>query len=744
MKRTMDAVCILSVALLAGYTAAYAQDPVGTVFTYQGQLKEGGIPANGDYDFVFRLFDDPSAGSQVGGDYPVDDWLVIDGLFTVQLDFGTGVFTGDALWLEVSVRPGASGDTHTVLSPRQPLTATPYALYALDGPGSGGYWTLNGDDIYNNNPGGVGIGTTSPASMLDVQSTEGTHGVMSSVPWIAVWAHRTATTGTYPAIHGECDSLYANGSAIRGIMTSTSPGSSSAGVRGINNGTGAAGIGVYGSQDGSGYGVYGSTPSGTGVYGSGGTGVYGSGETGVYGSGETGVYGSGGIGVYGVHPGSGTWPGVWGESHSTSSSATAVRGIITSTSPGGSSTGVLGVNNGTGAAGIGVWGRQDGSGYGVYGSTPSGRGVYGSSTSGWGVYGAGGLGGGYFEDSGYDTGRAYVGYGNIGIEAYGDGGGYFQTNNSSSYAHIAFGGTAVSGWGGANGGTFGDLDSSGTAYVGYGTYKIWGTGSVSFVQNHPDDADNVIGYACPEGDEVATYTRGTARLLDGEAVVPLGETFKWVTNPDIGLTAHLTPRAKGSVLYVESLSTREMLVRSMDGFPDDIAFDYIVYGLRIGFEEVSIVQEKDREAYIPSMADHRELYERRPELREYNALERFRVMGAAVGETEPADLSAAYALRDAIVEFDPAVHELPGGGRPAPDDAVPAGERDDSRSAVDPDTGDEPIRPSAPEGTPTSAVGRFHETLGQKDGEIEALRARLDALEALVAELRNTEDGGAQ
>jgi len=142
--------------------------PLGTEFTYQGQLKDAGLPADGDYDFVFRLFDDPNDGTQIGNDFPVDDWPISDGLFTVQLDFGAGVFTGNALWLEVAVRPGASGDDHSVLSPRQPLTAAPYALYALDGPGSAGYWAGSGIDIYNTNSGNVGIGITVPEHPLDV------------------------------------------------------------------------------------------------------------------------------------------------------------------------------------------------------------------------------------------------------------------------------------------------------------------------------------------------------------------------------------------------------------------------------------------------------------------------------------------------------------------------------------------------------------------------------------------------
>lgn len=76
-----------------------------------------------------------------------------------------------------------------------------------------------------------------------------------------------------------------------------------------------------------------------------------------------------------------------GINNTTSSSIAAVRGIVTSTSPGGFSSGIRGINNGTGGLGVGVWGSQNGSGWGVYGVTPSGLGVYGNSSgSGYGVY----------------------------------------------------------------------------------------------------------------------------------------------------------------------------------------------------------------------------------------------------------------------------------------------------------------------------------------------------------------------
>src|SRR6185503_19226126 len=72
---------------------------------------------------------------------------------------------------------------------------------------------------------------------------------------------------------------------------------------------------------------------------------------------------------------------------SNAANAWGVHGRVDNTSAGGFSTGVLGTNLSTTGLGIGVTGSQNGSGWGVYGTTPSGIGVYGLSTSGFGVYG---------------------------------------------------------------------------------------------------------------------------------------------------------------------------------------------------------------------------------------------------------------------------------------------------------------------------------------------------------------------
>src|SRR6266576_3516896 len=96
-------------------------------FSYQGRLTDNGTPANGNYDLQFALFDSLSGGSQVGSTQTVNTVAVSNGIFTVRLDFGTGSFSGANRFLEISARPSGPG-SFTLLTPRQPVTATPYAI----------------------------------------------------------------------------------------------------------------------------------------------------------------------------------------------------------------------------------------------------------------------------------------------------------------------------------------------------------------------------------------------------------------------------------------------------------------------------------------------------------------------------------------------------------------------------------------------------------------------------------------
>src|SRR5215475_3031028 len=102
----------------------------GTAFTYQGRLNDGSLPANGNYDIRFYLRNAAVAGSPVGATNTVAPVAASNGLFTVTLDFGPGIFTGSLLWLEIGVRTNGSVAAYTTLSPRQPLTPSPYALFS--------------------------------------------------------------------------------------------------------------------------------------------------------------------------------------------------------------------------------------------------------------------------------------------------------------------------------------------------------------------------------------------------------------------------------------------------------------------------------------------------------------------------------------------------------------------------------------------------------------------------------------
>lgn len=128
MKTELN-ILVLVTSLLT-LTATLRAASLGTVITYQGRLNDGAGLANGNYDLRFRLFDGPIGGVQIGSSIFSSPVAVTEGLFTVPLDFGTIAFDGNARWLEIGVRTNGSKSSHTILSPLQPLTPAPYALYA--------------------------------------------------------------------------------------------------------------------------------------------------------------------------------------------------------------------------------------------------------------------------------------------------------------------------------------------------------------------------------------------------------------------------------------------------------------------------------------------------------------------------------------------------------------------------------------------------------------------------------------
>src|SRR6266849_3686026 len=127
MKIKLSSGLLVALFILVG---ALRAAPLTTAFTYQGRLLDKGEPASGLYDLRFTLYPGSSGGSPAGSVLTNASVGVSNGLFTATLDFGGGIFDGTAYWLEIGVRTNGSLAAFTPLVPRQPLTASPYALYA--------------------------------------------------------------------------------------------------------------------------------------------------------------------------------------------------------------------------------------------------------------------------------------------------------------------------------------------------------------------------------------------------------------------------------------------------------------------------------------------------------------------------------------------------------------------------------------------------------------------------------------
>lgn len=155
MKRRylVQSTLTLLLSVLAGHAALYAQVPLGSAFTYQGQLKQSGAVVTGQANMLLRLYDAESAGTELAAVGP-ESADVVDGLFTVEVDFGVEVFDGQARWLEIEVEFPAGAGNWTTLSPRQPLTAVPYAMQTRG--------------VYVDEDLNVGVGTTDPQAKLHV------------------------------------------------------------------------------------------------------------------------------------------------------------------------------------------------------------------------------------------------------------------------------------------------------------------------------------------------------------------------------------------------------------------------------------------------------------------------------------------------------------------------------------------------------------------------------------------------
>lgn len=340
MKRNV-LIALGSIVVAGWATAGALGAPLTTKFTYQGTLKLGGLPVTGTADMIFTLWNDAAAGAQVGPTLTFDGVggnpapvAIAAGVFQVELDFGASAFDGNERWLVIQVRQPAGAGAYTALTPRQHLTAAPYALFAPNSPGSS-LWASNGSATYNTADTFVGINRSTRVTgneYFGIQApvttgyggmyirTDGANGVPFygySNGVASAWTSWDGSTGNWQLYNTGTRLTVTNAGDV-GIGT-TSPGARleviGASGNAIEASTGAASsygvsgtgtsAGVYGTSGASdGAGVYGvnNSPTGTGVEGhtsgGGGAGVagYATGGTGVYGSTWTGyaMYGSNG------------------------------------------------------------------------------------------------------------------------------------------------------------------------------------------------------------------------------------------------------------------------------------------------------------------------------------------------------------------------------------------------------------------------------------------------------------------
>jgi hypothetical protein len=118
----------------AGRLLTPQADELGDGFTYQGELRMGDEAVDGDCEMAFRLYDHETEDSLVGAPF-TDTVTVSNGLFSVELDYGPDAFDGYARWLGIQVM--CQDDTEWDDLGRQPIHATPYALWAKGVPWEG-------------------------------------------------------------------------------------------------------------------------------------------------------------------------------------------------------------------------------------------------------------------------------------------------------------------------------------------------------------------------------------------------------------------------------------------------------------------------------------------------------------------------------------------------------------------------------------------------------------------------------
>jgi hypothetical protein len=194
---------------------------------------------------------------------------------------------------------------------------------------------------------------------------------------------------------------------------------------------------------------------------------------------------------------------------------------------------------------------------------------------------------------GLTTGTARAGYFRINNTANPNAAIYADTNGSGNAVYAITSGSGDAIRGATTGSGYSGYFSGGAGVYVQGNLNVTGAlskGSGTFVQPHPTDPSKELVYAFFEGPEHAVFLRGTARLVDGKAIIETPEHFRAVAGEE-GITVQFTPRSSDTFgLAAVDITRDRIVVAELKGETHTYEFDYFITAKRAGFEAHEPIQ----------------------------------------------------------------------------------------------------------------------------------------------------------
>ena len=179
MKHPLNITIIAIAIICVQCLMVRAQAPQAISYQGVGRDAGGNIIASQNISLRFSIHDVTATGTVVYSETHAATTTSL-GLFSLNIGQGTivtGTFPGidwgnGAKFMQVEM--DAAGGTNFLNMGTQQLMSVPYALYSgKSATSDDNHWTASGNNIFNNNTGNVGIGTTTPEFRLSLDNDGG-------------------------------------------------------------------------------------------------------------------------------------------------------------------------------------------------------------------------------------------------------------------------------------------------------------------------------------------------------------------------------------------------------------------------------------------------------------------------------------------------------------------------------------------------------------------------------------------